>query len=169
VQRVRADPGARLTEVDVYVHRGHHGHHEHHGHKGRGHDQDTTPDVVPTPGDLRIPMLTLHTLGDLFVPFLMQQEYARRVARKGNKHNLVQRATRDYGHCSFTGNELVQTFADLVKWVEHGVKPAGDKVLDAAEVARPDFGCTYTDKVSPRQWDLVPALAFLRPPACPAN
>ena len=39
----------------------------------------------------------------------------------------MQRATRDYGHCSFTGPELVQTFTDLVKWVELGVKP-GDKV-----------------------------------------
>ena len=125
--------------------------------------------VTPTTGDLRIPMLTLHTLGDLFVPFHMQQEYARRVAAKGNSHNLVQRATRDYGHCSFTGPELVQTFAALVGWVEGGVKPAGDKVLDAAAVAHPNFGCTYTDKVSPRQWNTVPALAFLTPPSCPSG
>jgi pimeloyl-ACP methyl ester carboxylesterase len=125
--------------------------------------------VPTTPGDLRIPMLTLHTLGDLFVPFHMQQVYARRVAAAGNSHNLVQRATRDYGHCTFTGPELVQTFTDLVKWVEGGVKPAGDKVLSAREVAKPDFGCKFTDKVSPRQWDTTPQLAFLKPPACPAN
>ncbi len=125
--------------------------------------------VAPTTGDLRIPMLTLHTLGDLFVPFHMEQEYARRVAAKGNAHNLVQRATRDVGHCTFTPNELVQTFSDLVKWVEGGVKPAGDDVLDPAKVASPNFGCTYTDKVTPRLWDQVPALAFLKPPACPAN
>ncbi|HEU0202052.1 MAG TPA: alpha/beta hydrolase, partial [Burkholderiaceae bacterium] len=36
--------------------------------------------VPPTTGDLRIPMLTLHTLGDLFVPFHMEQVYAQRVA-----------------------------------------------------------------------------------------
>ena len=125
--------------------------------------------VPPTNGDLRIPMLTLHTLGDLFVPFRMEQVYATRVASKGHAHNLVQRATRDYGHCAFTGPELVQTFSDLVKWVEGGVKPAGDDVLDPAKVASPAFGCTYTDKVSPRQWNTVPALAFLTPPACPAN
>jgi hypothetical protein len=124
--------------------------------------------VPPTTGDLRIPTLTLHTLGDLFVPFHMEQEYARRVAAKGNAHNLVQRATRDYGHCTFTPTELVTTFVDLVKWVEGGIKPAGDNVLDAAEVAKPDFGCKFTDKVSPRQWDTVPQLAFLKPPACPA-
>lgn len=124
--------------------------------------------VPPTTGDLRIPMVTLHTLGDLFVPFHMEQEYARRVASKGWGHNLVQRATRDYGHCAFTGPELVATFSALVGWVEGGVKPAGDNVLDPAVVASPDFGCTYTDKVSPRQWDTVPQLAFLKPPSCPA-
>ncbi len=125
--------------------------------------------MPPTTGDLRIPMLSLHTLGDLFVPFLMEQVYASRVAAKGNADNFVVRATRDYGHCSFTPTELVQTFGALVGWVEGGVKPAGDDVLNPAAVADPAFGCTYTDKVTPRQWDTVPQLAFLKPPSCPAN
>ena len=143
VQRVSADPQARRT--------------------------NGLANVTPTTGDLRIPMLTLHTLGDLFVPFHMEQVYAERVAARGWSHNLVQRATRDYGHCAFTGPELVQTFSDLVKWVEAGAKPAGDDVLDAAAVAQPTYGCKFTDKLSPRQWDQVPALAFLKPPTCPAN
>lgn len=142
VQRVTADPQAR--------------------------HRNGLANVAPTTGDLRMPMLTLHTLGDLFVPFMMEQEYARRVAAKGNASRLVQRATRDYGHCAFTGPELVTTFVDLVKWVEGGVKPAGDDVLNPAAVADPAFGCKFTDKVSPRQWTTVPQLAFLTPPACPA-
>jgi hypothetical protein len=97
----------------------------------------------------------------------MEQIYARRVADKGWSSNLVQRATRDFGHCSFTAPELVQTFVDLATWVEAGVKPAGDNVLDPAIVANPNYGCTFTDKVSPRLWDQVPALAFLKPPSCP--
>lgn len=127
--------------------------------------------VTPTTGNLRIPMLTLHTLGDLFVPFHMEQEYARRVDAHGASDLLVQRATRDYGHCAFTAPELVQTFVDLVQWVEAGVKPEGDDVLDPAVVAAPDYGCKFTDKVSPRQWDQLPPqiAAFLKPPACPAN
>lgn len=143
VQRVKADPQARR--------------------------RNGLANVTPTTGDLHMPMLTLHTLGDLFVPFHMEQEYARRVQAKGHGHNLVQRATRDYGHCSFTPTELVTTFVDLVKWVEGGIKPAGDDVLNPAVVADPAFGCTFTDKVTPRQWDTVPGLSFLRPPACPAN
>jgi hypothetical protein len=111
-------------------------------------------------------MLTLHTLGDLFVPFLMEQVYAERVAAHHASHLLVQRATRDFGHCSFTGPELVTTFVDLVQWVEAGVKPAGDKVRDPDAVAHPDFGCTFTDKQSPRLWNTA-GLEFLTPPACP--
>lgn len=123
--------------------------------------------VPPTTGDLRIPMLSLHTLGDLFVPFHMEQEYARRVAAHSASHLLVQRATRDFGHCSFTPMEFVTAFTDLVGWVEGGVKPAGDNVLDPAVVADPNYGCTFTDKTSPRFWDQA-GLGFLKPPACPA-
>jgi hypothetical protein len=123
--------------------------------------------VPPTTGDLRIPMLTMHTLGDLFVPFLMEQEYARRVAAHGASDLLVQRATRDFGHCSFTPIELVTAFTDLVGWVEAGAKPAGDNVLDPAVVSDPNYGCTFTDKTSPRFWDQA-GLGFLKPPACPA-
>lgn len=122
--------------------------------------------VTPTTGMLKIPMLTLHTLGDLFVPLHMEQEYARRVAAENASDLLVQRVTRDFGHCSFTGPELVTTFVDLVTWVEAGVKPAGDDVLDPDNVANPNFGCTFTDPTSPRLWD-NPGLAFLAPPDCP--
>ena len=35
-------------------------------------------------GEFRIPVVSIHTLGDLFVPFSMQQVYQKRVAAKGN-------------------------------------------------------------------------------------
>ena len=88
-----------------------------------------------------------------------------RVAANGASDLLVQRATRDFGHCTFTPTELVTTFVDLAGWVETGVKPAGDPVLDEAAVADPDFGCTYTDESAPRLWD-SPGLGFLKPPSC---
>ncbi len=96
-------------------------------------------------GDIAIPVLTLHNLGDLFVPVHNEVVYAQRVAEQGKSDLLVQRAIRGVGHCDFTPAEFVAAFADLVTWVEAGIKPAGDDWLDPAAVADPTFGCTFTD------------------------
>jgi pimeloyl-ACP methyl ester carboxylesterase len=101
----------------------------------------SVPTVRGTP---RMPVLTLHTLGDLFVPFSMQQIYAERVAAHGRSDLVVQRAIRDVGHCSFTGAEFVRGFVDLVAWVEQGVRPAGDDVRTPSVVADPFYGCQFT-------------------------
>jgi Prolyl oligopeptidase family len=107
-----------------------------------------TPDgTVPIPkieGNFKIPVLTMHTLGDLFVPFSMEQIYARRAAANGNSGKLVQRAIRDVFHCTFAEAEYNQSFADLAAWVKLGVKPAGDDILNPAVVAQPTFGCTFS-------------------------
>ena len=100
---------------------------------------------VPTiSGDISIPVLTLHNLGDLFVPVHNEVEYASRVQAHGKSDLLVQRAIRGVLHCDFTAEELGGAFLDLVGWVEFGVKPSGDDWLDPAAVADPNFGCTYT-------------------------
>ena len=100
---------------------------------------------VPTiSGDISIPVLTLHNLGDLFVPVHNEVVYAERVAANGKADLLVQRAIRGVGHCDFTAVELGTAFLELVAWVEFGVKPGGDDWLDPAVVADPNFGCTYT-------------------------
>lgn len=91
-----------------------------------------------------VPVLSLHDLGDLFVPFSMEQVYAQRVAGNGLGDRVVQRAIRGVGHCDFTPAELIRGFVDLVAWVEHGVRPAGDSVLDPAVVADPRYGCAFT-------------------------
>ncbi len=105
------------------------------------HGVANVPVVNGTPS---VPVLTLHTIGDLFVPFSMEQIYAARVAANGRSDLLVQRAIRDVGHCTFTAAEMVRGFADLVLWVEGGVRPAGDVVLDPAVVASPSYGCAFT-------------------------
>jgi len=95
-------------------------------------------------GRIAIPVVTLHTLGDLFVPFSMEEIYAARVARQHRSDLLVQRAIRDVSHCGFSLEEQEQAFADMVNWVENGVRPEGDDVLDPDAVADPDFGCTFS-------------------------
>jgi pimeloyl-ACP methyl ester carboxylesterase len=108
-------------------------------------NQNGLAQVPVITGEISIPVLTLHNLGDLFVPVHNEIEYAHRVAAQGNSDLLVQRAIRGVNHCGFTGNELGAAFLDLVGWVESGVKPAGDNWLDPAAVADPEFGCTFTD------------------------
>ncbi len=99
-----------------------------------------------TTGDIRVPVLTPHNLGDMFVPVHKEIEYARRVAARGNSDLLVQRAIRGVSHCGFTGSELATAFLELVGWVEFGVKPAGDDWLDPAAVADPD--CRSSSRMS---------------------
>jgi len=95
-------------------------------------------------GDLPVPVLSLHDIGDLFVPFSMEQVYAVEAASNGDADLLVTRAIRDVRHCGFAPAELVEGFTDLVAWMEGGPRPAGDDVLDPAAVADRDFGCAFT-------------------------
>ena len=100
-------------------------------------------------GDPRIPVLSLHDVGDLFVPFSMEQLYARRAAQHGESRLFVSRAIRGDAHCGFTQAELERGFADLVHWVRSGHRPAGDDILDQEAVAKPTFGCRFTDGAHP--------------------
>ncbi len=100
--------------------------------------------IPVSPGDINIPVVTLHTLGDLYVPFSMQQIYQRRVADKGRSQWLVQRAIRGASHCDFTVAEQVEAFDAMVQWEQGGAKPGGDDVQTPATVAAPTYGCRYT-------------------------
>ena len=130
-----------------------------------------TPTTAPSPGlagipkvfgDPRIPVLSLHDIGDLFVPFSMEQVYAARTWWRGQSRLFVSRAIRGVGHCDFTQAELRAGFSDLVAWVRHGARPAGDRILDPRVVARPSFGCRFTDPTPGAH------PGFVAEPACPA-
>ncbi len=112
-------------------------------------------------GDFRIPVVSIHTLGDLFVPFSMQQIYQRRVAAKGNGAYLVQRAIRGASHCDFTVAEQATAFSDMVAWEAGGARPAGDDVVTPATVAATTYGCTFTNNT--RGADESPTTNGLRP------
>jgi hypothetical protein len=113
---------------------------------------DASPDLTGIPavqGDPRIPVLSLHDIGDLFVPFSMEQIYAQETAAHHQSRLFVSRAIRGNAHCGFTQAELQRGFSDLVRWVRTGDRPAGDNILSAREVARPTFGCRFTDGPHP--------------------
>ncbi len=95
-------------------------------------------------GQFSVPVVSMHTLGDMYVPFSMQQIYRQRAQANGSDEWLVQRAIRAPSHCDFTVREQVEAFDAMVAWAESGVTPAGDDVLDAAVVAEPTYGCTFT-------------------------
>ena len=123
-------------------------------------------------GEFNVPVLSIHTLGDMYVPFAMQQSYARRVGAQGNNGLLVQRALRGAAHCDFTLAEQVESFEALAKWEQGGAKPAGDDVLTAAVVAAPSYGCAFTNNTAvpddvKSTIDLRAKIAASTPP-CPA-
>jgi hypothetical protein len=97
-------------------------------------------------GKPRVPVLTLHGIGDLYGPLESEQIYAGEVAANGKSDLLVQRAIRTTGHCEFSAVEAGAAWDDLVAWTNGGPKPAGDAVADPAAVADPTFGCRFSDR-----------------------
>jgi hypothetical protein len=100
-------------------------------------------------GNPRIPVLSLHDIGDLFVPFSMEQLYAQRAAAHGRSALFVSRAIRGVGHCDFTQPELTSAFDDLVTWINTGHRPPGDAIRNPSTVASPTFGCRFTKGTHP--------------------
>ena len=126
--------------------------------------------IPKTNGDISIPVVTIHTLGDLFVPFKMEQVFAARTKAKMTDRFLVQRAIRDVGHCAFTAAEATRAFDDMVKWEAGGPKPAGDDVTTPAVIASPTYGCTFTNNTPSLEDYTSPTVraAFqANYPACP--
>ncbi|MCM3585230.1 hypothetical protein M3182_05670 [Mesobacillus maritimus] len=95
-------------------------------------------------GTHKIPMVSLHNVGDLFVPFHMQQLHAERAEENGNGELLVTRVIRDVQHCGFNPAEESEAFADLVQWVKEGNRPEGDDILNPEVVAGKEFGTKFT-------------------------
>jgi hypothetical protein len=124
--------------------------------------------VPVLPARVSVPVVTIHTLGDGYVWFSMQQAYKRRADAAGTAERLVQRAVRGLGHCDFALAEEEEAFDAMVLWQQTGRRPAGDEVLDPAVVASPTYGCRFTRATRPEDAPLVKSLRT-RLPACPAG
>ena len=103
IKRIKADPAVRITAGRYWY-------------------------GVPS-GRILVPVLSLHTSGDPFVPVNMEISYRQKVNAAGRGDLLVQRLIRRPGHCEFTPAEFQQGFSDLAKWVGAGVKPEGEDLL----------------------------------------
>ncbi|WP_257462501.1 hypothetical protein [Archangium lipolyticum] len=93
--------------------------------------------IPQTNARISVPVVSIHTLGDLYVPFSMEQLYKRRADANGTSQWLVQRAIRGVSHCDFTIAEQVAAFDAMVKWEQQGIKPRGDEVLDPTTPSAP--------------------------------
>ncbi|HYF59054.1 MAG TPA: alpha/beta hydrolase [Burkholderiaceae bacterium] len=122
---------------------------------------------IPTlAAQVSVPVVTIHTLGDGYVWWSMQQEYRRRAEAAGTADRIVQRAIRGLGHCDFALAEEEEAFDAMTVWARLGRKPKGDEVLDAAVVASPTYGCRFTRATREADTALVRSLRT-RLPACP--
>ena len=74
-------------------------------------------------GDLKLPVLTIHTSRDPIVPMLHEARFSDIVASKGASDFLVQQTKNAFGHCAFTTEEELTAVTDLATWVKSGVRP----------------------------------------------
>lgn len=80
-------------------------------------------------GDLRVPVLTMHTTGDGLVVPQNEQAYRRVVDRAGNERLLRQIFVHRAGHCSFTPAETITAVQALLgrldtgRWDQSGLQP----------------------------------------------
>jgi len=71
-------------------------------------------------GQIHIPVLTAHTVGDGLVLPEDEQAYASVVRSAGNGRFLREAFVERAGHCAFTSSELVSTFQTLVHRIDTG-------------------------------------------------
>ncbi len=89
VQRFAADPAA-LLEISRYY---------------------------ETSGDLKVPLVTMHTTGDPIVPYWHEKEYIDKTVPSGSWLKHVNIPIDRYGHCTFTTQEALGAFTTLVGMV----------------------------------------------------
>jgi pimeloyl-ACP methyl ester carboxylesterase len=72
-----------------------------------------TMDSYQTSGDLHVPMVTLHTIGDQIIPYWHELLYIAKAHPTGGG-SLTPIPILRYGHCNFTSDEVLSAFGLLV-------------------------------------------------------
>jgi pimeloyl-ACP methyl ester carboxylesterase len=89
-------------------------------------------------GDLRRPVLTVHTTLDQIVNVAQEAAYGETVEKTGKEDRLVQVYTDGVGHCVFTPDQLNSAVAAMNHWLDTGMKP-GAEFFPAAQGFVPGF------------------------------
>jgi pimeloyl-ACP methyl ester carboxylesterase len=80
-------------------------------------------------GQLKIPVLTLHTLLDPVVPYSHELRYAQLTGRTASDQMLVQQSVARYDHCNFKLQEKLTALHQLDQWIsDPGQKPQSGNV-----------------------------------------
>ncbi len=74
-------------------------------------------------GQLKRPLLALHTLYDPLVPASTAGYYDELTRRLGVGERFVQQYVDRDGHCNLTPDQVGEAFDELARWAEDGVRP----------------------------------------------
>jgi pimeloyl-ACP methyl ester carboxylesterase len=81
-------------------------------------------------GDLRKPLLALHTTYDPLVPASTAGYYDELTRRLGVGERFVQQYVDRDGHCNVTPEQVGVAFDELTQWVDTGVRPVPGRLPD---------------------------------------
>lgn len=68
-------------------------------------------------GDLKVPFVTIHTIGDPLTPYWHERFYKFKVLRNGNYFYHRGIPVARYGHCNFTRDEILTAISLMIKKV----------------------------------------------------
>jgi pimeloyl-ACP methyl ester carboxylesterase len=78
---------------------------------------------TPT-GELRDPLLALHTAYDEILPVSNYEYYDQLTQLKHTNDKYAQQYVLTDGHCEISNEDVAKVFVQLLDWIETGVKPA---------------------------------------------
>jgi hypothetical protein len=111
-------------------------------------------------GDVEIPTITMHTIGDGLVIVENEHEYREEFIEERDRRNLFQVYTNADGHCQFSNSELAAAFDALVNWVEKKRRPTKEGVIAACAQFQTVFGdaCNINPTFRPGEFEArIPA------------
>ena len=111
-------------------------------------------------GDVEIPTITMHTIGDGLVIVENEHEYREEFIEERDRRKLFQIYTNAGGHCEFSNSEIAAAFEALVNWVEKKERPTKEGVIAACAKFQTAFrdACNINPTFRPGEFEArVPA------------